>query len=178
MKKSLFVCLLSFLLFEVRSMETQSGDEAGTSSHGGHHNCSEVETILDNYCNTAKCKNLLTNLCFVEINADVPTCNELKTCVAGHVKHHRKLVEKHPKTETEHLTETSTAASTSHDVSAQTTTTISTGSSHPEMIGSAEAYSHVINRSAQSNNSATNDSALNPKPFTFIVLAFLTLSLF
>jgi len=37
--------------------------------------------------------------------------------VAGHVKHHRKFVEKQPEIETEQLTETSTADSTTHDLS-------------------------------------------------------------
>jgi hypothetical protein len=174
--KPILSCLLIFLVLNVRAKETQSEDETGTSLRGGR-NCSEVETILDNYCNTVKCRNLLTNLCFVEINADVPTCDELKHCVAGHVRHHRKLVEKRP--EMEHTTVTSTSATSTLDTASPTTTTTTTGLSHPEMIGSAAAYSHVISRSVQSNNNATNDSALIQKPLTFIIaLAFIILSLF
>jgi hypothetical protein len=103
----LFILFTFCFLTEIQSLRSSSS-----------HNCSEVNSILDNYCNEntnnnnngnsnnnnnnnnynnssfQKCKHLISNFCFVEISSDSPTCDDLKKCVEGFVKSHPKNSQK------------------------------------------------------------------------------------
>ncbi len=58
---------------------------------------SDVDNILNSYCQTERCRNLIINNCYFSASTDRrPLCGELTTCVQSHINYYRNSGQRDP----------------------------------------------------------------------------------